>query len=102
MSTPDLSQRFIDAELRLILPDGSRLVEGPVVIEQTRHAFGFGNIGFDFLDLLGGGGVEPEAGAARVFGGATHAAAPLLDAWLNVFDTVTLPFYWRGFEPVRG
>nr|BFF09207.1 endo-1,4-beta-xylanase [Microbacterium flavescens] len=27
---------------------------------------------------------------------------PLLDAWLDLFDTVTLPFYWRGFEPQPG
>ncbi|MGC5221194.1 endo-1,4-beta-xylanase [Micromonospora sp. DT81.3] len=26
----------------------------------------------------------------------------LADAWLTLFNTVTLPFYWRGFEPVRG
>ncbi len=54
-----------------------------VVVEQTRHAFAFGNIGFDF--------VEP---AARDTG--------LAALWLDLYNSATLPFYWRDFEPVRG
>lgn len=101
MSAPDLSHRFEHALLRVVDRDGETVTEGPVTVEQTRHAFGFGNIGFDFVDLLGG---PPRgADASRVFGGADmRRAEPLLDAWLDLFDTVTLPFYWRGFEPERG
>jgi GH35 family endo-1,4-beta-xylanase len=97
----DLSHRFHDVSLRVIGPDGVAVTEGPFTVEQTRHAFGFGNIGFDFLELLAG----PPAGAdaGRVFGGADVAhGVQLLDAWLGLFDTVTLPFYWRGFEPEHG
>ena len=102
MTSPDLSHRFRVIALKLITPDGTLLTDGPVTVEQTRHAFGFGNIGFDFVELLGGP-PRGDSEASRVFGGAdADRAAGLLDAWLDVFDTVTLPFYWRGFEPQRG
>ena len=54
-----------------------------VVVEQTRHAFAFGNIGFDFINP-----------AAR--------DTPLAKLWLDLYNTATLPFYWRDFEPVQG
>ena len=54
-----------------------------VVVEQTRHAFAFGNIGFHFIDP-----------AAR--------DTPLAQLWLDLYNTATLPFYWRDFEPVQG
>lgn len=102
MSAPDLSHRFREVALRVVAPDGHPVADGPVTVEQTRHAFGFGNIGFDFVDLLGGT-PQTEADAGRVFGGAdAERAVPLLDDWLDLFDTVTLPFYWRGFEPRPG
>lgn len=102
MSAPDLSHRFREISLKLIAPDGTPLTDGPVTVEQTRHAFGFGNIGFDFVELLGGP-PQSDGGASRVFGGAdTDRAVPLLDAWLDLFDSVTLPFYWRSFEPQPG
>lgn len=102
MTTPDATHRFHDVALRVLPADHEPPAGGWVTVEQTRHAFGFGNIGFDFIELLGG---PPAARAdtARVFGGAdADRATPILDAWLGVFDTVTLPFYWRGFEPERG
>ena len=71
--------------------------------EQLRHAFGFGNIGFDFLDWLGGPPLSTGGRASEFFGGRVDSDPQLLaDAWLGVFDTVTLPFYWRAFEPERG
>ena len=103
MTAPDLSHRFHQVALRVVDADGAPLPPAAATVEQTRHAFGFGNIGFDFVELLGGppSGVDGEA--ARVFGGAeARRAGPLLDAWLGLFDTVTLPFYWRGFEPQPG
>ena len=82
--------------------DGMPLVNTDVTVEQTRHAFAFGNIGFDFIPLAN---AEPVANAAgpAVFGGASvDALAELSELWLDVFNTATLPFYWRGFEPVEG
>jgi len=35
--------------------------------------------------------------AEEVFGGADPAAAAaLVDLWLDLFNTATLPFYWQG------
>ena len=30
------------------------------------------------------------------------ARATLAPLWFDLFNQVTLPFYWRGFEPERG
>ena len=80
-----------------VLDRAGRPVTGrDVVIEQRRHAFGFGNIGFDFVSAVGG--AEP-AGTADVegFGGSSGLALDRLSAlWLNLFNTATLPsLYWR-------
>lgn len=63
--------------------EGAPLVNTDVVVEQIRHAFGFGNIGFEAVPT----GVLP----------------PALDrAWFDLFNTATLPFYWADFERERG
>ena len=54
-----------------------------VVVEQVTHAFAFGNIGFDFVDPA----VRDTA---------------LAKLWLDLYNTATLPFYWRDFEPQQG
>ena len=54
-----------------------------VLVEQTTHAFAFGNIGFDFVDPA----VRDTA---------------LAKLWLDLYNTATLPFYWRDFEPTPG
>ena len=86
-----------------VLDRAGRPVAGrDVVIEQRRHAFGFGNIGFDFVSAVGG--AEPP-GTADVegFGGGSGLALDQLSAlWLNLFNTATLPFYWGRYEPRRG
>ena len=64
----------------LLGPDGSPLADREVTVEQRSHAFGFGNIGFDFVEN-GTAGAEP---------------------WLRLFNQATLPFYWGTFEPQRG
>jgi GH35 family endo-1,4-beta-xylanase len=86
-----------------VLDRASRPVTGrDVVIEQRRHAFGFGNIGFDFVAAVGG--AEPPGTAAiEGFGGSSRLALDQLSAlWLNLFNTATLPFYWGRYEPRRG
>lgn len=81
MST--LQHRRADAVVTVLGADGRPLADTDVVVGQERHAFLFGNIGFDFLDADGG-------------------PAPLADLWFDVFNAATLPFYWGTFEPVRG
>ncbi len=91
--------RTAAATITLAGPDGTPLAGRDVRVEQVRHAFGFGNIGFDFIELANG---ETRDGA-RVFGGArTEQAAHLAELWFDLYNMTTLPFYWRSFEPERG
>lgn len=77
--------------------DGTPLTDRPVTVEQRRHTFSFGNIGFDFVPAIGG------AGDATAFGGGSRLDfEDFAAAWLNLFNTATLPFYWGGYEPRRG
>jgi len=82
----DLSHRRTATELTLVGADGAPLAHRDVVIEQIRHAFGFGNIGFELVPHANG-----EADLS-----------PLAADWLALFDTATLPFYWGDVEPERG
>lgn len=96
------SHRVHSSSIALRRPDGAAWADTEVQVRQVRHAFAFGNIGFDFVDLAAG---EPAAArhGADVFGGAGRdAAARLVELWLDVFNTATLPFYWSGFEPEEG
>ncbi|MFC0714491.1 endo-1,4-beta-xylanase [Cellulomonas biazotea] len=99
MTDPALAHRTADVRLVVRTADGTPLRRQEVVVEQTRHAFRFGCIGFDLIGLANG---EIDS-TPPVFGGASDASAPALaDLWLDVFNTVTLPFYWGRFEPERG
>ena len=94
------SVRRLEATLTVRHADGSPCIDTDVLVQQQRHDFAFGNIGFDFVGLA-----NDEQGEARenVFGGADPEAAERLeDLWLDVFNSATLPFYWAGFEPVQG
>lgn len=82
-----MSDRARQHTLTVRRADGTPLRSAEVVVEQTSHAFGFGNIGFDLVDHAAGH--DPDAGA-------------LADLWLEVFNTATLPFYWGRFEPREG
>jgi endo-1,4-beta-xylanase len=99
-----MRHRIADATVTVLGPDGRPLADAEVTVEQRRHAFSFGNIGFDFIPLANGE-TEPRVTAPEVetFGGAEldqlEHLAPL---WLDLFNTATLPFYWGGFEPRRG
>lgn len=70
-------------------PSGAPLPDTAVDVSQVSHAFGFGNIGFDFIPLANG---EPDEV------GTEHLA----DLYTDVFNRATLPFYWGRFEPRRG
>jgi endo-1,4-beta-xylanase len=67
-------------------PDGSVAADTTVVVEQTNHAFTFGNIGFDLIDHAN----------------ATEARDQLATDYLDLFNAATLPFYLGGFEPHEG
>jgi endo-1,4-beta-xylanase len=81
---------------------GNPVRDADVTVEQQRHDFAFGNIGFDFIPLANGETAQDTA-AEPVFGGAQLAGLQQLETrWFELFNTATLPFYWRGFEPTRG
>lgn len=97
MTSP--AHRIVSSSVKVTGADGQPLANTPVTVRQIDHAFGFGNIGFDFIGLANG----QENDGDKHFGGAsTSTAAHLADLWLGLFNQVTLPFYWRGFEPVEG
>ncbi|WP_100444654.1 endo-1,4-beta-xylanase [Glycomyces xiaoerkulensis] len=82
-------QRAADATLTLTL-DGRPLAGREVELEQTRHKFLFGCIGFDLIDHANGTSADPEADARNA------------ELWEGLFNFATLPFYWGVFEPERG
>ncbi|MGC4175116.1 endo-1,4-beta-xylanase [Demequina sp.] len=58
----------------------------PVSLRQVSHDFGFGNIGFELMDVATGRAAQSD----------------LSDAWLSLFNQATLGFYWRNYEPTEG
>jgi GH35 family endo-1,4-beta-xylanase len=86
-----LPHRVGERILRLVDPRGLPLADREVEVAQTRHAFGFGSTGFELI---------PHANGDQDATGA--AGTSLVDDWLGVFDTATLPFYRGRFEPQRG
>lgn len=100
--TLSFSHRSHTSTVTLRGRDGTPLADTDVVVRQLRHAFAFGNIGFDFVDLAAAEVGITSAGP-HVFGGADRESAErLVELWLDVFNTATLPFYWAGFEAVEG
>lgn len=104
MSTidPRLGHRLAATEVTVCGADGRPLAETEVTVEQTRHAFAFGNIGFDLVPLANGE-TDVEHESRRSYGGAAlDRLGRLAEDWLELFNSATLPFYWGGFEPERG
>src|SRR5919199_2007851 len=99
---PTRAHRFAEAQVTVTDAGGRPLADTEVVVEQTRHDFLFGNIGFDFIPLANGE-TEQRAEEVETFGGASiEQLESLADLWLDLFNAATLPFYWGRFEPERG
>lgn len=99
-SSTGLAQRTVETVLTVHDAHGAPLADQDVTVAQTRHAFAFGCTGFDFVGLANHDGDDAPEPA---FGGASPTGARRLEElWLDLFDTATLPFYWRGFEPEEG
>jgi GH35 family endo-1,4-beta-xylanase len=82
------SHRLGDAVVTVTDASGNPLSNAEVTVSQTRHAFAFGNIGFDFIDLANGAGAPGDAALAELYS--------------DLFNWATLPFYWGRFEPREG
>jgi endo-1,4-beta-xylanase len=101
-SNTAVSHRVGEVTVTVLGPDGRPVTDEPVTVEQQRHALSFGNIGFDFVSLVGGA-EPPGAEGVEAFGGTARLDADgFANAWLNLFNTATLPFYWGRYEPRRG
>ncbi|MCZ7419711.1 endo-1,4-beta-xylanase [Verrucosispora sp. WMMA2121] len=101
MSDSSLRHRKGEITLTVRGPDRQPLADQVVTVAQDRHAFAFGNIGFDFVDLVGG--PAEETTSVESFGGDSRLDLDRLgELWLDVFNTATLPFYWGRYEPRRG
>ena len=88
-STSAPTHRICETVVTVTDASGAALPNAEVVVSQVSHAFGFGNIGFDFLGLANG---EPD----------DIDTESLADLYADLFNTATLPFYWGRFEPTRG
>jgi GH35 family endo-1,4-beta-xylanase len=84
--------RTADATVTVFGADGEPLARQEVVVGQRSHAFSFGCTGAELIALAND--EVPDADRAAAEQRAGH--------WLGLFDFATLPFYWAGFEPVRG
>ncbi len=89
---PSLAHRIVPATLALRDEVGRPLAGAEVRVEQTRHAFGFGNIGFSLIPLIN----DEVSGEER------ERLERQADQYLELFNLTTLPFYWARFEPRRG
>ena len=84
--------RAADVTVTVRRPDGAPLANQTVLVAQRAHQFRFGGNGHAAIKLAN----DELDGAARER--AEERCATLLD----VFNYVTLPFYWGRFEPQRG
>ena len=85
-------QRVANAAIKLVR-NGAPLAHQNVTVEQKKHRFLFGsNWGESSLALANGelAGKEKEQAELRN------------ERFLELFNLVTLPFYWARFEPRRG
>jgi GH35 family endo-1,4-beta-xylanase len=100
-----MSHRFADATVSLRL-NGAPLVGREVVVAQCNHRFLFGCTGFEFIDQANR--VAADSAAASTHAPAAEAdgdsakVEPLVGRWFDLFNFVTLPFYWGRFEPTPG
>jgi GH35 family endo-1,4-beta-xylanase len=99
---PSLSHRSGEVSVTVLDAVGRPLADRDVVVAQRRHAFGFGNTGFDVLPLVDGGAHAGRENLEAFGGGSIAQLENLAELWLDLYSTATLPFYWGWFEPVRG
>ncbi|MDR2896838.1 MAG: endo-1,4-beta-xylanase [Propionibacteriaceae bacterium] len=81
--------RHAKATIQLLDRSGQPLADRAVSLRQTSHAFLFGNIGFNFIDLANG---DDDS----------ELTASLWADYARLFNATTLPFYLGRFEARRG
>jgi GH35 family endo-1,4-beta-xylanase len=84
--------RTAEGTLRITKEDGTPLANQEVEVAQTNHKFLFGCTGFSTIPLAN----DELSGEQKAY--EELHARKLLD----LFNFITLPFYWGRFEPERG
>ncbi|MCW2139874.1 endo-1,4-beta-xylanase [Actinoplanes cyaneus] len=104
MSPVHLGHRTGEVVVTVLDAGGRPLSHRDVIAEQRSHAFPFGNIGFDLVDLADEAlaDAESDPAASGSAGVARARLVRLAGQFLEVFNTATLPFYWSDFEPAPG
>lgn len=92
MTAGTAGQRMVHAAVTLRGPDGTPMAGQQVRVAQRSHGFLFGCTGSEAIPLAN----DELAGAGRA------AVERLYERWFELFNFVTLPFYWANFEPQRG
>ena len=83
----DLAHRKVKKGLRFTDAQGQALKNREIRICQTKHEFLFGCGGFDFVPHIMRGDENTKQ---------------ITDAWLEIFNYATLPFYWGMYEREEG
>ena len=84
--------RMGEVALTLVGADKTPVKNLEVTVRQTKHRFLFGSSEFSCLSFMNNEleGIEKERAEER------------FAKFFDLFNYVTLPFYWGGFEPVKG
>ncbi|HEX4055454.1 MAG TPA: endo-1,4-beta-xylanase [Tepidisphaeraceae bacterium] len=84
--------RTSEATITVFKEDGAPLANRELVVAQRNHKFLFGITGSSVIGLANGELKESAKANAELHN----------EKLLNLFNFVTLPFYWGRFEPRRG
>lgn len=86
------SHRKGTARVQITKKDGSPLGNTDVTVKQTGSAVKFGCAGFETVELVND----------KLNGDKLLHTQKRVEKMLEIFNFITLPFYWGRFEPVRG
>ena len=100
---PTFAHRRGTSTLTVRGADGQALANTEVTVEQTKHQFLFGNIGFELMGYLNNT-IHHENGVAlgRGVSGDDEYFENFIDKYLAIYNQATMPFYWGRFEPAEG
>lgn len=87
--------------IQIIGEDQKPLTNTKVTVRQTRGSVIFGCAGFETVQVIGG---EPPAkeGFNEYDETERKHAVARIEKMVEIFDFITLPFYWGRYEPIRG
>jgi endo-1,4-beta-xylanase len=84
--------RTTSVTVAVLKKDHTPLTNQEIVVAQRNHKFLFGCTGFEIIPLANG----------ELVGAAKAQVEQLSEKLINLFNFITLPFYWGRFEPQHG